>query len=104
MRSPLCLLTRPSALVGGLILAFPFSSASAQAVKNEATAVKDEAPAVNLLEALRDRSIGVKAEGTGDGRMTLSVTNNTKRPLRVVLPPGLIATSATGQFGGMGGG
>ena len=48
------------------------------------------------------------AEGTGDGRMTLSLTNRTNRKLRVVLPPGLIASGATGQFGGrawgMGGG
>ena len=43
------------------------------------------------------------AEGRGDGRMTVSVTNRTKRQLRVVLPPGLIAQGATGQFGGMGG-
>ena len=48
------------------------------------------------------------AEGTGDGRMTLSLTNRTNPKLRVVLPPGLIASGATGQFGGgmggMGGG
>src|SRR5271157_5716814 len=35
--------------------------------------------------------------------MTVSVTNNTKKQLRVVLPPGIIAQGATGQFGGMGG-
>ena len=35
--------------------------------------------------------------------MTLSLTNRTRRQLRVVLPPGIIAQSATGQFGGMGG-
>ena len=36
--------------------------------------------------------------------MTLTVTNKTRRQLRVVLPPGIIAQGATGQFGGMGGG
>ena len=35
--------------------------------------------------------------------MTVSVTNRTERRLRVILPPGIIAQSATGQFGGMGG-
>ena len=39
-----------------------------------------------------------------DGRMTMTVTNRTRRQLRVVLPPGIIAQGATGQFGGMGGG
>ncbi len=47
--------------------------------------------------------MSVETEGRGDGRMTISVTNRTKRQLRVVLPPGLIAQGATGQFGGMGG-
>jgi hypothetical protein len=52
---------------------------------------------------MRDGLVAVEAEGRGDGRMTLSVTNNTRRQLRVVLPPGIIAQGATGQFGGMGG-
>src|SRR5262249_19611386 len=57
----------------------------------------------NLLDAMRDGLVAVKAEGIGDGRMTLSVTNRTSRPLRVVLPPGIVAQGATGQMGGMGG-
>ena len=48
-------------------------------------------------------AVAVEAEGTGDGRMTIKVTNQTKRRLKVVLPPGLVASGATGQFGGMGG-
>jgi hypothetical protein len=64
---------------------------------------ESEVPAINLLEALRDGKVSAEAEGIGDGRMTLSITNRTKRQLRVVLPPGIIAQSATGQFGGMGG-
>ena len=58
---------------------------------------------VSILDAAREGLVSVKAEGREDGRMTVSVTNRTSRPLRVVLPPGLIAQSATGQFGGMGG-
>jgi hypothetical protein len=58
---------------------------------------------VNLLDATRDGQVTINAEGRGDGRMTLSLTNNTRRRLRVVLPPGIIAQGATGQFGGMGG-
>src|SRR4051794_13620457 len=63
-----------------------------------------EVPTFNLLDAMRDGTVSVTAEGLGDGRMTLNVTNRTKRQLRVVLPPGLIASGATGQMGGMGGG
>src|SRR5271166_2136153 len=60
-------------------------------------------PTYNLLEAISQGLVGVEASGRGDGRMTVSVTNNTKKQLRVVLPPGIIAQGATGQFGGMGG-
>jgi hypothetical protein len=60
-------------------------------------------PEADLLTAVRDGLVSVKAVGRGDGRMTLSLTNRSRRPLRVVLPPGIIAQSATGQFGGMGG-
>ena len=60
---------------------------------------------VGLLEGLRDGRLAVKAEGSGNGQMSFNVTNKTKQPLRVVLPPGLGASGATGQFGdGMGGG
>ena len=58
---------------------------------------------MNLLEARKQGMVSVQAEGRGDGRMTISVTNRTRHALRVVLPPGLIAQSATGQMGGMGG-
>ena len=79
--------------------------ADKSAVKADKPASKDDAqvPEMNLLDAMRDGLVGVKAEGTGDGRMTLSLTNKSKRQLRIVLPPGIIAQGATGQFGGMGG-
>ena len=46
---------------------------------------------MNLLDAVHAGVVSVKAEGIGDGRMSLSVTNRSKRQLRVVLPPGIIA-------------
>jgi hypothetical protein len=79
-------------------------AAKAEAATGKNGAKDDEGiPEVNLLDAMRDRMVSVKAEGIGDGRMTLSVTNRTGKKLRVVLPPGIIAQGATGQFGGMGG-
>jgi hypothetical protein len=62
-----------------------------------------EEPGINLLDAARSGSVVVEAEGTGDGRMMIKVTNQTNRKLKVVLPPGLVASGATGQMGGMGG-
>jgi len=59
---------------------------------------------LNLLDAMRGGLVAVKAEGIGDGRMTMAVTNRTTRPLRVILPPGIVVQGATGQMGGMGGG
>jgi hypothetical protein len=74
------------------------TAASKAQVKSE-----KEVPEMNLLDAMREGLVSAKAEGMGDGRMSLSLTNRSKRQLRVVLPPGIIAQSATGQFGGMGG-
>ena len=54
----------------------------------------------SLFDAVRQGDVSVDAEGTGDGRMTLSLTNRTSKKLCVVLPPGLIASGVTGQFGG----
>ena len=73
------------------------SASTSKAAKGRARSGKAEknddqnAPEINLLTAMRDGSVSVQAEGRGDGRMTLSVTNNTRRQLRVVLPPGIIA-------------
>jgi hypothetical protein len=72
---------------------------------DKASASSDQdIPELNLLDAVRDGLVAVEAEGKGDGRMTMTITNRTRRQLRVVLPPGIIAQGATGQFGGMGGG
>jgi len=40
----------------------------------------------DVLAGLKSGQLAAKAEGTGDGRITLSITNRTKKPLRVVLP------------------
>ena len=52
-----------------------------------------------MIEGLRKGQLGASAEGTGDGLMTLHLTNKTGRKLRVVLPPGLVAAGATGLTG-----
>jgi hypothetical protein len=106
----------PALLIGGLVLlpivpataadgpAKPKVKAKAKTSRSAKLPTEAQIPAVNLLTALRNGEISVHAEGIGDGRMTVSITNLSHRQLRVVLPPGLIASGATGQFGGMGGG
>jgi hypothetical protein len=105
-------------VAAGLIVCFPLAHAALADDKDKSTTnarssrakakgsqEKPERPIfeVNLLDAARDGQVTIAAGGRGDGRMTLSLTNNTRRRLRVVLPPGIIAQGATGQFGGMGG-
>src|SRR5579871_5352985 len=46
--------------------------------------VEDETPTLNLLDAMRKGSVSVQAEGRSDGRITVSLTNRTRKPLRVV--------------------
>src|SRR5579885_2184456 len=66
--------------------------------------VDEDLTPLNLLDAVKQGQVAVQAEGRSDGRVTVSLTNRTRKPLRVVLPPGIIAQSATGQMGGMMGG
>ena len=90
-----------------IVASLPFCSAIADDTKSkdkpQAATADQDLPTYNLLEAMKKGLVRVSAEGIGDGRMTLSVTNRTKKQLRVVLPPGIVAQGATGQFGGMGG-
>ena len=87
------------------ILALPVVALAAdEPAKSPASRPASGDAGVGLLEAARSGAITFAAEGTGDGRMTVRLTNNTSRKLKIVLPPGLVATGATGQMGGMGGG
>ncbi|MFM7127888.1 MAG: hypothetical protein ACKO0V_00845, partial [bacterium] len=51
---------------------------------------------ISLFDAMKSGEVVAHAEGTGDGRMRLTMQNNSKRKLRVILPPGLIASGASG--------
>jgi hypothetical protein len=71
-------------------------------VSSTSSAPEAEPATIDVLQGLQTGRLSATAKGTGDGRMTLLLTNRTSKKLRVVLPPGLIASGATGQFGGMG--
>ena len=67
---------------------------------------------INVIEAEKTGAIGILAKGDGADKVRFSVHNKTDRRLKVILPPGLIASSgAVGQqplggggAGGAGGG
>ena len=110
MRSPIRVLA--ALLATGFVILMPGSPVFADESKGHPrttagpsqTQQTPDIPTINLLDALRDKQVSAQIEGTGDGRVTLSLTNRTHRKLRVVLPPGIVAQSATGQMGGMMGG
>ena len=62
-----------------------------------------EPETIDVLAGLNNGKLAVEAEGRSDGRITLTIKNRTRKKLRVVLPPGLIASGVSGQFGSMGG-
>src|SRR5689334_7429683 len=89
------------ALVGLGLVSAPGAFADdskAPAKEKSQPAPEQEVPTYNLMDAVNQGLVAVEAEGKGDGRMTVSVTNQTRKQLRVVLPPGLIAQGASGQF------
>ena len=90
--------TAPVLISGGLWF-LTLGAASFAAESDSDTA---EAPAISLFDGIRSGVLQVSAEGTGGDQMNLSVTNRSTERLRVVLPPGLLASGATGQFGGGG--
>ena len=111
MPNAIAVLRRSSLVAGGFCLLAASCLAAEPAAKTSHKRAKPEAeaPAVSLFDAVKAGDLVVDAEGTGDGRMTLSLTNQSRKPLKVVLPPGLIASGANGQMmgggmGGMGGG
>jgi hypothetical protein len=57
---------------------------------------------IDLLRAQRSGTIEVQARGAGNARVDLRIRNTSTRRLHVVIPPGLVASSAAGQFQSMG--
>ncbi len=55
---------------------------------------------VEILQAERDGDITLDVRGHGDDQVRVTVHNVSPRRLNVVLPPGLVASAASAQFGG----
>lgn len=94
-------------LTGGLIL---MAGPGADAQTARAAAPEPSAPPaavdtrdVDLLAAMKQGEIDVVARGQGQDKVHLTVKNTSAKRLNVVLPAGLVASSAAAQ-GGRGGG
>lgn len=59
---------------------------------------------VQILDARNSGAIDLTVRGQGDDQVRVTLKNTSKKRLRVVLPPGLVASSAAGQPGALGGG
>jgi hypothetical protein len=65
-----------------------------------------QAETVKVLDAEKAGTLTVEVRGQGQDRVRVTLKNTSAKRLNVVLPPGLVASSATGQgpAGGAGGG
>lgn len=61
-----------------------------------------QAQTVDLLDARESGLLAVAVRGQGDDKVSLELRNNGPRRLSVVIPPGLVASAAAGQFQSMG--
>lgn len=54
---------------------------------------------VQILDAAKSGDLSVTVRGAGDSRVKFTIRNKTSKRLNVVIPPGLVAASSTGQGG-----
>jgi hypothetical protein len=59
---------------------------------------------IRILEAKQAGDLALEVRGQGQDRVHVAIRNTSDKRLNVVLPPGLVAASATGQGGRAGGG
>ena len=95
-------------LASGIIL-ITGASASGQTPgkpESEASAAPAglETETVDLLGGRNAGDLEVIARGNGQEKVRLSIRNKSDHRLNVIIPPGLVASSAVGQPGGAGGG
>ena len=56
-----------------------------------------ETETVQILDAAKSGDLNVTVRGAGESRVKFTIQNKTSKRLNVVIPPGLVAASATGQ-------
>jgi hypothetical protein len=99
LRRHLCLVRAWSA--AGL-LTYSLFGAPARAGEPEPPPPQTVSETVRILEAQKAGDLKVEVRGHGQDRVRISLKNATEKRLNVVLPPGLVAASSTGQAAGGG--
>jgi len=61
---------------------------------------ESDAETVKVLEAQKAGTLAVEVRGQGEDRVRVTLKNNSTKRLNVVIPPGLVASSVTGQGAG----
>lgn len=85
-----------------LALGGPALAQSAPDAKGTAPAPAAAVATTSVLDAQRAGDLEVTLRGAGEDRVQMTLTNQSPRRLNVVLPPGLVASAAAGQFQSMG--
>ena len=67
-----------------------------------AKAVAAPVDTVSVLQAKKSGDLATELRGAGETKVQISLKNTSNRKLKVVLPPGLVASSVTAQRGGGG--
>lgn len=98
----LCLARAWSA--AGLLTCSMFAASAVAEPEEPAPSAGSVTETVRVLDARQAGDIALEARGQGQDRVRISIRNTSAKRLNVVLPPGLVAASATGQRGGAGGG
>ena len=94
-------LVRAGAAAGLLFsMAVPATRAEDPAANPPGAAMLGET--VDILQAQRSGALEVDARGSGNDKVELTLRNASAKRLHVILPPGLVASAASGQFQSMG--
>jgi len=87
------------------LLTFSMFAAQAMAEPEEpAPAAGTVTETVRVLDARQAGDVALEVRGQGQDRVKIAIRNTSSKRLNVVLPPGLVASSAVGQGGRAGGG
>ncbi len=87
----------------GLLTCTTFGASALAEPEEPAPAAGDVTKTVRILEARQAGDLALDVRGHGQETVRVAIQNKSDKRLNVILPPGLVATSALGQ-GGRGGG
>ncbi len=98
----LCLVRAVTA--SGLLTCSMIGASSAAEPAEPIPGADAQTETVKVLDAEKAGTLAVEVRGQGQDRVRVVLRNTSANRLNVVLPPGLVASSATGQGGGAAGG